>query len=762
MPDTMRRAAVTLLYKKGDASLLKNYRPISLSNYDYKILAFALSKRLQTVISKLISPDQTAYINARYIGNNSRFIQDIIDYTEDNNIPGALISLDFEKAFDSLQWDFMLKCLEKYNFGNNFLRWIKILYNTPNMIIKNNGYFSREVKMSAGIRQGCPISALLFILSVEVMASQIKSNNNIKGITCDNVEYKISQYADDSNLLIADINSIEYAINIVKNFSAVAGPKLNMLKTEGLWLGPLKDCDIYNVHEVKFKTNPLKCLGLYVGYNKDECEKCNWIKKLEYFDNTLLNWKRRKLTLFGKVIVINSLAISKLIYHFTVLYVPTWVITHLEKSIINFLWNSHNRINRNCLISKIECGGINLVDVRSKIMALKATWISKWISNDKLAWKNIANHRLHKIGLNIDLVLKFTIKGIENLSCLKLLPIFYQDILLSYISCKSNKPIERMNSFDFFSMPIWGNQLFMVRNECLLYKNWINVNIVYVKDLFDENSHFLSELSVFNRLIVKRNWIIEYSTIKRLVNKYINKYTFDVKLAKYVQIHNDYRLFDGNKRVDIRNVKSEFYYSILINKKSTPHFMRKSWCKLFKISLLNEDWVHIYKRKVKTVPYKKLAEFNYKLIHGTITPGYIINKWNKSIPSVCILCSNNDTTFHMLFLCPRIRNIWLSIGEILQIDIKWKDIVLGLNDNNTINIARNNIFTVLAFAIYSTWVKHHQPDQQTAYSEVGIQRCVISYLLMYKSIFKNFKYPRKWFSIFERYTTKIITTLNSS
>ena len=122
MPDTMRRASVTLLYKKGDASLLKNYRPISLSNYYYKILAFALSKILQTVISKLISPDQTAYINARYIENNSRFIQYIIDYTEDNNILGALISLDFERAFDSLQWDFVLKYLDKYNFGNNFLR----------------------------------------------------------------------------------------------------------------------------------------------------------------------------------------------------------------------------------------------------------------------------------------------------------------------------------------------------------------------------------------------------------------------------------------------------------------------------------------------------------------------------------------------------------------------------------------------------------------------------------------------------------------
>ena len=82
-----------------------------------------------------------------------------------------------------------------------------------------------------------------------------------------------------------------------------------------------------------------------------------------------------------------------------------------------------------------------------------------------------------------------------------------------------------------------------------------------------------------------------------------------------------------------------------------------------------------------------------------------------------------------------------------------------IKDNNTINIARNNIFAFVAFAIYSIWVKYHQPDQQTVYSEVDLQRCVISYLLMYKSIFK---YPRKWFSIFERYTTKIIATLNTS
>ena len=102
--------------------MLKNYRPISLTNCDYKILTFVLAKRLQKVISKLISHNQSGYIKARYIGINARLIMDIIENCEKSNIAGAILCLDYEKAFDSLNWNFVLASLNKYGFGSNFMK----------------------------------------------------------------------------------------------------------------------------------------------------------------------------------------------------------------------------------------------------------------------------------------------------------------------------------------------------------------------------------------------------------------------------------------------------------------------------------------------------------------------------------------------------------------------------------------------------------------------------------------------------------------
>ena len=98
----MKRAIVALLFKKGDLCLLKNHRPISLTNTDYKLLAFVLSERLQHVIHTIIGDDQTAYIRKRFIGSSARTIIDIIDYCTKFNEKGLLLCLDFEKAFDSL------------------------------------------------------------------------------------------------------------------------------------------------------------------------------------------------------------------------------------------------------------------------------------------------------------------------------------------------------------------------------------------------------------------------------------------------------------------------------------------------------------------------------------------------------------------------------------------------------------------------------------------------------------------------------------
>ena len=121
---------------------------ISILNTDYKILAKALSNKLQKVISKLVNEDQVGYIKSRYIGQNIRIIEDILTYTHMTETPGYILLVDFEKAFDSIEWEFLFKCLKLYNFGENFLNWIKILYTNIQACVSNNGYFSQYFNLT--------------------------------------------------------------------------------------------------------------------------------------------------------------------------------------------------------------------------------------------------------------------------------------------------------------------------------------------------------------------------------------------------------------------------------------------------------------------------------------------------------------------------------------------------------------------------------------------------------------------------------------
>ena len=134
---------------------------------------------MQKVIPRLVCRDQSGYIKGRFIGENIRNIYDIIDYTKLTDKQGMIVAIDFEKAFDSISWEFLFQTLKCFNFGDDFIKWIKIIYTDAQCCVTNNGYYSQFFNITRGIRQGCPISALLFILVVEIMAIHIRNDKNI-------------------------------------------------------------------------------------------------------------------------------------------------------------------------------------------------------------------------------------------------------------------------------------------------------------------------------------------------------------------------------------------------------------------------------------------------------------------------------------------------------------------------------------------------------------------------------------------------------
>ena len=265
LSSSQRRGVIALLEKKGkNQSKIKNWRPVALLNIDYKIFTKALAKRLEEHIPTIINSDQSGFVKGRYIGESVRFVEDLISKFDNENIEGIVLQLDFEKAFDSVEWEFMFEVLRKVNLGDQFISYVRCCYTDIYSCINNNGFATNWFELGRGVRQGCPLSCLLFILCVEIMSNQIRNDRNIKGIFINGIEHKIKQFADDCTCTVKDIPSIYSLIESIKGFSLCSGLKLNAEKSLILFLGPWKNRSI-KLGDMKIEPSTLQLLGVEIG-----------------------------------------------------------------------------------------------------------------------------------------------------------------------------------------------------------------------------------------------------------------------------------------------------------------------------------------------------------------------------------------------------------------------------------------------------------------------------------------------------------------
>jgi hypothetical protein len=192
---------------------------------------------------------------------------DIMGYTRLKDEKGIIAFLDFEKAFDTIHWSVIYDALTLFNVGPSFQRWVHTVYNKSEACVTNNGYSSPFFQLERGVRQGCPLSAYLFIMVVELLAHKIRKSDQIKGIKIGQTEIKLVQMADDTTVFTEDINSIENILKILAKFEQYAGLKLNKSKTEAMWLGK----DINNRQtplEIKWVKH-VHSLGILFSYDSD-------------------------------------------------------------------------------------------------------------------------------------------------------------------------------------------------------------------------------------------------------------------------------------------------------------------------------------------------------------------------------------------------------------------------------------------------------------------------------------------------------------
>ncbi len=194
-----RRAILTLIPKKGDLGSLKNWRPVSLICVDFKILSKSLTNRLKKYMASVIHMDQTFCVPKRTIFDNLFLMRDMITVAKMHNLDIGFLSLDQEKAFDRVDHQYLFKTLEAFGFGPYFVSLIKMLYNEIYSMLKINGSLTRPFSVTRGIRQRCPLSGLLYAISIEPLLVSLRkelSGFNISSAPSVN-SVKLTAYADD-------------------------------------------------------------------------------------------------------------------------------------------------------------------------------------------------------------------------------------------------------------------------------------------------------------------------------------------------------------------------------------------------------------------------------------------------------------------------------------------------------------------------------------------------------------------------------------
>ena len=598
---------------------------------------------------------------------------------------GILMTVDFKKAFDSVEWNFLFKTLQYFKFGPSFIKWIETIYCKPEACIKNNGHISDFFDLSRGVRQGCPVSALLFVLCVEILGIKMRNTKALNGF---NFGYskplKIAQYADDSVIFLNNKTERCSALSILKKFGNISGLVLNTEKCEGFWLGKDKfqqtSCKLFGIKWPSM----FRYLGIYMGHNKNSTNTKNFDEKINYIDTILKKWKNRNLSLFGKIQILKTYALSQLTLPATTVCIPTYLVKKVEKIFYTFLWGKSEKVKRKKLIEKTSKGGLNMVDIQSYLDSLSATWITRIRESDPNVdqWAQLPNIFLKSINTNdIGFVFNFddtvVFKEVENI------PSFYRRAVVCFNAAFACNRVEFEETI--MNQSLWGNKYIIHNNKgkknVLFLRNWIRSGVRNVNDLHFKDG-LLDVNKTYEQILSKQNIHCEIKLVKQALTPFkafINQR--NIKLAN-----------------QIKPIKSKVIYNLL-KEKMLQSTINTNEIKYLAQFCTEEDIYVAFNRKVLAEKEIKLKEFNFKLLHGILPCNKNLKQWRIRPDDSCDLCGIPQSIEHLIYSCIYIQPLWDVINNLFGLNIGYKQI-LGLDKQFNYDF----VTTIVSFVIYKQWL----------------------------------------------------------
>jgi Reverse transcriptase (RNA-dependent DNA polymerase) len=341
----LNRALICLIPKVVDTVTIKDFRPISLLNYSFRIFTKVLTSRLHPVLDRLIGFNQHAFLKGRNIMDNVIVAHEILHSVKSSKEPSLLLKLDFEKAFDNVDWNYILNSFKQRGFDPKWVRWMESILWGGHSAVLLNGVPGTYFECRKGVRQGDPLSPYLFLLAAEGLNKILT-----KGIDLGHLEglgppilngHKILhlQYADDTLLFLkADYLMIERVKWALRAFEGLLGLKINFNKSELIGLNvDLATTNNFALQlHCKLGSLPLKYLGLALHWKKPSRQ--DWQRLVDKINNKLPTWKGKLLSLGGRLVLLNSVISAIPLYYIILFKIPCWVLIKIDRIRKRFLW----------------------------------------------------------------------------------------------------------------------------------------------------------------------------------------------------------------------------------------------------------------------------------------------------------------------------------------------------------------------------------------------------------------------------------------
>lgn len=396
------------LYKKNDRRDIANYRPITLLNTDYKIYTKILAQRLAKVTHQVVHTDQAGFMPGRNIHNHTRLAHLVTEYAEAVEEDGLIIALDQEKAYDKICHAYLFDVMEKYNFPENLIKSIKSLYDSAETIVILNGVKSEPFKVTRGVRQGDPMSCLLFNIAIEPLANALRKSPKLKGYTIPGLEERIiaTLFADDTTIYLSKDDKFEDLKEILDKWCKASGARFNVMKTEIIPIGSpgyrekVISTRVYNevaapidasVHIAKDR-EPVRLLGAWIGNDVDDAAV--WSKNLDKIREALERWQKSNPTMMGKRHIINMTVGGITQYMTAAQGMPERVEKSIAKMMTDFLWDGKRAsLSLDNLARPLEEGGLKILDLRARNEAIDIIWLKGYLTlgPERPKWAAVAD-----------------------------------------------------------------------------------------------------------------------------------------------------------------------------------------------------------------------------------------------------------------------------------------------------------------------------------------------------------------------------------